>query len=40
MRSYTVEPGGAGTPSTTTLPTSPPAWQQTTVITERSRIDG
>ena len=38
--SNTVAPGGGGTPSTTTLPTSPPAWQPTTVMVRRSGIGG
>src|SRR5579862_3974318 len=38
--SNTVAPGGGGTPSTTTLPTSPPAWHPTTVMERRSRIGG
>src|SRR4051794_8082881 len=36
--SKTVAPGGGGTPATTTFPTSPPAWQPTTVIVRRARI--
>ncbi len=40
MRSKTVSPGGAITPPTTTLPTSPPAWQPTTLITRAERTGG
>jgi hypothetical protein len=36
--SKTVAPRGASTPPTTTFPTSPPAWQPTTVMTRRERI--
>src|SRR6476646_10792656 len=34
--SNTVSPGGGSTPSMTTLPISPPAWQPTTVRTGRA----
>jgi len=34
-----VAPGGGSTPATTTFPTSPPAWQPTTVIDGRERIE-
>src|SRR5260221_731824 len=35
--SKTVAPGGGRTPPTTTFPTSPPAWQPTTVMERRDR---
>ena len=36
--SKTVSPDGASTPPTTTFPTSPPAWQPTTVIARQARM--
>ena len=36
--SNTVAPAGDKTPPTITLPTSPPAWQPTTVIERRDRM--